>query len=194
MATMMKSEAFRILEKITQNDEILESFYLSRPFTSIRRGSEASLQTVSVMGRIDKQRHSVIASHKSPLFKKKRRSTKAELKSSASSFGAESEESSKKEVDMKKILFTLIDKADFLMEDDLNDMMVLLPNKEKLLVKVASILDNLGVKSASDLERIVEHLTAIGLKEGEQDNFESTAEKRSRVRMEHFYLHDHFIF
>lgn len=182
MATMMKTEAFRILEKITQNDEILESFYLSRPFSSSRRESEASQPTLSIMGRIDKQRHSVIASHKTSLFKKRRRSTKVELKSSATSARTGSVESVKKEVDMKKILFTLIDKADFLMEDDLNDMMMLLPNKEKLLVKVASILDNLGVKSASDLERIVEHLTAIGLKEGEQEHFESTAEKRSRVR------------
>ena len=47
-------------------------------------------------------------------------------------------------------------------------MMVHLPNKEKLLVKVASILDTLGVKEASDLERIVKHLTAIGHKEGEE--------------------------
>ena len=181
MATMMKTEAFRILEKITQNDEILESFYLSRPFSSIRRGSEASLQTRTIMGRLDKQRHSVPSSQKSPLLKK-RRSIKTEMKSSATSGGTVSVESLNKEVDMKKILFTLIDKADFLVEDDLNDMMLHLPNKEKLLVKVASILDNLGVKKASDLERIVEHLTTIGQKEGEQANFESTAEKRSQVR------------
>ena len=180
MATMMKTEAFRILEKITQNDEILESFYLSRPFSSIRRGSEASLQTRTIMGRLDKQRHSVLSSQKSPLLKK-RRSIKTEMKSSATSGGTESTESLNKDVDMKKILFTLIDKADFLVEDDLNDMMLHLPNKEKLLVKVASILDNLEIKKASDLERIVEHLTAIGQKEGEQANFESTAEKRSQV-------------
>ena len=190
MATMMKTEAFRILEKITQNDEILESFYLSRPFSSIRRGSEASLQTQTIMGRLDKQRHSVLSSQKSPLFKK-RRSTKTEMHSSTST---ESVESLNKEVDMKKILFTLIDKADFLVEDDLNDMMVHLPNKEKLLVKVASILDTLGVKEASDLERIVKHLTAIGHKEGKEANFESTAEKRSQVKTFFFMNTSYFMF
>ena len=190
MATMMKTEAFRILEKITQNDGILERFYLSRPFSPLRRGSEASLQTQTIMGRLDKQRHSVLSSQKSPLFKK-RRSTKTEMQSSTTT---ESVESLNKEVDMKKILFTLIDKADFLVEDDLNDMMVHLPNKEKLLVKVASILDTLGVKEASDLERIVKHLTAIGHKEGEEANFESTAEKRSQVKTFFFMNTSHLCF
>ena len=86
MATMMKTEALRILEKITQNDGILESFYLSRPFSSIRRGSEASLQTQTIMGRLDKQRHSVLSSQKSPFFKK-RGSTKTEMKSSTTTVG-----------------------------------------------------------------------------------------------------------
>ena len=184
MATMMKSEAFKILEKITKNDEILESFYLSSPFNVGQEGSETSSQTLATMGNIDKQRNSVKPSHKT-------KRSKIKQKSSTSSVGTESAESSKKEVDMKIILFTLIDKADFLVEEDLNEMMNLLPNKEKLLVKVDSILTNLGIKEASDLENIVKHLTKIGHKEGEKVDFESNSEKRSQVNTYSiFYAYD----
>ena len=60
---------------------------------------------------------------------------------------------------LKKMLLTLIEKADFLVEDDLNALMAVLPDKDKLLLKVDSILGALGVKEERDIEKIFHHLT-----------------------------------
>ena len=60
---------------------------------------------------------------------------------------------------LKKMLLTLIEKADFLVEDDLNALMAVLPDKDKLLLKVDSILGALGVKEEKDIEKIFHHLT-----------------------------------
>ena len=57
------------------------------------------------------------------------------------------------------MLLTLIEKADFLVEDDLNALMAVLPDKDKLLLKVDSILGALGVKEESDIEKIFDNLT-----------------------------------
>ena len=86
----------------------------------------------------------------------------------------------------------MIEKADFLVEDDLNDLMAVLPDKDKLLLKVDSILGALGVKEERDIEKIFHHLTknsdnntaAVGNTEASVDiNKEiiTTAEKRSKI-------------
>ena len=59
---------------------------------------------------------------------------------------------------LKKMLLSLIEKADFLVEDDLNALMEVLPDKDKLLLKVDSILSALGVKEEKDIEKIFHHL------------------------------------
>ena len=60
---------------------------------------------------------------------------------------------------LKLMLLTLIEKADFLVEEDLNALMAVLPDKDKLLLKVDSILGALGVQEESDIEKIFHHLT-----------------------------------
>ena len=56
------------------------------------------------------------------------------------------------------MLLSLIEKADFLVEDDLNALMEVLPDKDKLLLKVDSILSALGVNEEKDIEKIFNHL------------------------------------
>ena len=80
-------------------------------------------------------------------------------------------------------MLILIDKADFLVDDNLNAMMELLPNQDKLLVKVDNILDSLKVQRPEDLERMVEHLKNLEDKEGRNDSVYN-AEKRSKVRID----------
>ena len=91
---------------------------------------------------------------------------------------------------MKKMMLTLIDKADFLVDEDLNILMKSLPNKEQLLIKVDSILNSLKVQRSDDLGNIVEKLSEVE----ETDNGKeldsssdvvsfSTAKKRSEVKL-----------
>ena len=86
---------------------------------------------------------------------------------------------------MKNMLLTLIEKADFLVEEDLNALMGVLPDKDKLLLKVDSILGALGVQEEADIEKIFHHLTtnadASGAGQGSEGEMLSSAEKRSKI-------------
>ena len=106
-------------------------------------------------------------------------------KSSASDLDPQDEKQN-----LKKMLLTLIEKADFLVEDDLNALMAVLPDKDKLLLKVDSILGALGVKEERDIEKIFRHLTKNSDNgHGIQGNGEidinkeiiTAAEKRSKI-------------
>ena len=97
-------------------------------------------------------------------------------------------ESQDEKQNLKKMLLTLIEKADFLVEDDLNALMAVLPDKDKLLLKVDSILGALGVKEERDIEKIFHHLTK-NTDNGINGNIEvdinkeiiTAAEKRSKI-------------
>ena len=86
---------------------------------------------------------------------------------------------------MKNMLLTLIEKADFLVEEDLNALMGVLPDKDKLLLKVDSILGALGVQEEADIEKIFHHLTtnadASAAGQGSEGEMLSSAEKRSKI-------------
>ena len=83
------------------------------------------------------------------------------------------------------MLLTLIEKADFLVEEDLNALMGVLPDKDKLLLKVDSILGALGVQEEADIEKIFHHLTtnadASAAGQGSEGEMLSSAEKRSKI-------------
>ena len=86
---------------------------------------------------------------------------------------------------LKNMLLTLIEKADFLVEEDLNALMGVLPDKDKLLLKVDSILGALGVQEEADIEKIFHHLTtnadpSAGA-QGSESEMVSSAEKRSKI-------------
>ena len=90
---------------------------------------------------------------------------------------------------MKKMMLTLIDKADFLVDEDLNILMKSLPNKEQLLIKVDSILNSLKVQRSDDLGNIVEKLSEVEETENGKESDSSsdvvsfsTAKKRSEVK------------
>lgn len=200
MATMMKNEAYRMLENIARNDEVLELFYLKLPFLT-RRDSDVTLQSLSLLRKIDKQRHSVASMTHIPSFGR-RGSVIKSIRSSKSS-SAESDKIPKKDLtkDIKATMLTLIDKADFLIDDDINQLMEALPSKDKLLVKVDGILNSLRVDKAKDLHRIVSHLSYLGDDNGngqeteeDQGNLLSLAEKRSQVDKFKFCLLYQFIF
>ena len=148
MTRMMRNEAFTLLDKINENDELLHRFYLKESF---KESSEAKLSKERLMQRLDSTQDSVqsIGSRKSGSRPRSRRS-----KSSSSSIDPEEEKKK-----LKRMLLTLIEKADFLVEDDLNALMAVLPDKDKLLLKVDSILGALGVEEESDIEKIFDHLT-----------------------------------
>ena len=86
-----------------------------------------------------------------------RRSSRPRSRRSKSSASDQDPQDEKQ--NLKKMLLTLIEKADFLVEDDLNALMAVLPDKDKLLLKVDSILGALGVKEERDIEKIFRHLT-----------------------------------
>ena len=182
MTRMMRNEAYMLLDKIQENDRLLQKFYLKKSF---KDSSEAKLSKERLMTRLDSTQdslHSSTGSRRSSRPKSSRRS-----KSSESSYNPEEEKKN-----LKRMLLTLIEKADFLVEDDLNDLMAVLPDKDKLLLKVDSILGALGVKEERDIEKIFHHLTknsdnntaAVGNTEASVDiNKEiiTTAEKRSKI-------------
>ena len=160
MATMMKSEAYRLLEKIIQNDRVLEYFYLSRPFAQKQGGELQNLETMS--SRFGHQRHSVISSQQFPGRRLSRRSSKRSSSASDKHSRKSAENvKAKQQVNIRELMLILIDKADFLVDANLNEIMEALPNKEKLLIKVDNILNNLHVNKAKDLDRIVDHLAGV---------------------------------
>ena len=52
---------------------------------------------------------------------------------------------------LKDMLTTLIEKGDFLMEEDLSTLMSVLPQDDKMLLKVDTVLGALGVSSKEDI-------------------------------------------
>ena len=91
-------------------------------------------------------------------------------------------------------MLTLIDKADFLIDDDINQLMEALPSRDKLLIKVDGILNGLRVDKAKDLHRIVTTLTHLedGQEDEDKTNILSLAEKRSQVTFLKFVLKYYF--
>ena len=102
------------------------------------------------------------------------------MKSDSSNGSAEDEQKN-----LKNMLLTLIEKADFLVEEDLNALMGVLPDKDKLLLKVDSILGALGVQEEADIEKIFQHLTtnadSSAAAQGSEGEMVSSAEKRSKI-------------
>ena len=89
------------------------------------------------------------------------------------------------DLNVKRILRTFIDKADFLVDEDLNSLMEFMEDKDKLLVKIGSILGSLGVTEISELERIIQHL-------GKLSHLDS-AKRRSKVTLTYVsHLHETF--
>ena len=82
-------------------------------------------------------------------------SRKKEAKSASFSTEATKTDSN----NMNHILLTLIEKADFLVEDDLNTMMAALPHNDELLLKFDAILGSLGVEEEKDIDKMFIHLT-----------------------------------
>lgn len=175
MTRMMKDEAMHLLDRIQGNDNLLQRIYLNRPFSET---SEASLKKNQMMTRLEggaaaRKEDSLISglSHKSKTSQKSSKSGSVEMNS-------EDEQKN-----LKKMLLTLIEKADFLVEEDLNSLMAILPDKDKLLLKVDSILGALGVKEEKDIEKIFHHL-AVNAEDSPgmtEDTTLSLAEKRSRI-------------
>ena len=188
MAKMMKDEAYRMIQQIAENDKVLETFYLRRPLPP-RRESVVSSVSRSMLSRIQGHTHSAVALPTGIQPTKKRTASKSSRTSSVASAG--SLDVPDKRDSLRKIMLILIDKADFLVDEDLNAMMELLPNQDKLLVKVDNILDSLKVQRPEDLERMVEHLKNLEDKEGRNDSVYN-AEKRSKVRFE-WYLSKTYI-
>ena len=167
MATMMKSEAYRLLEKIIQNDRVLEYFYLKRPFAQRQGGELENLESMST--KFGHQRHSIISSQQFPGRRLSRRSSKRSSSASERHSKRSADKvKSKEKVNIKELMLILIDKADFLVDATLNEIMEALPNKEKLLIKVDNILNSLHVDKAKDLDRIVDHLAGVGGGEDDQ--------------------------
>lgn len=177
MTRMMKNEAYTLLEKITENDKLLQSIYLKRPF---KETSEARLSKEKLLSRLDSGNQDSILSGAS---KRSSNLRSKGSKSSGSDVGPDEEKQN-----IKRMLLTLIEKADFLVEEDLNALMGVLPDKDKLLLKVDSILGALGVKEEKDIEKIFHHLTlnAQDVQSTKDSDFETidivtTAEKRSKI-------------
>lgn len=167
MATMMKTEAFNLLEKLNKNDEILQTLYLNRPF---KESSQTNLDTKKMLDRLESQRPS-IASTQQLLPKLSRGSTPRKL-------SLRSEERFKNEKNARKMLLTLIEKANFLVDEDLDALMAVLPDKDKLLLTVDSILGALGIQDTDGIDNIFHHLT-IGGKN--QEHFEELSAEKEKV-------------
>ena len=173
MARMMKNEAYTLLGKINENDKLLQSIYLNRPFKDT---SESRLSKEKLLAQLDSGKQDSIITGSS------KQSSKGS-KSKSSDTGPDDEKQS-----VKRMLLTLIEKADFLVEEDLNALMGVLPDKDKLLLKVDSILGALGVREEKDIEKIFHHLTQNGdevqftreVDAGTKDVM-TAAEKRSKI-------------
>ena len=177
MTRMMRNEAYTLLEKITQNDKLLQKFYLKQSF---KESSESKLSKERLMSRLDSTQDSL---HSAGSRRSSRPRSSRRSKSSSSDIDPEEEKKN-----LKRMLLTLIEKADFLVEDDLNALMAVLPDKDKLLLKVDSILGALGVQEERDIEKIFNHLTknsdnAQRTNEAVDIDKEiiTTAEKRSKI-------------
>ena len=85
------------------------------------------------------------------------------------------------------MLLTLIEKADFLVDEALNALMAVLPDKDTLLLTVDSILSALGIQETAGIEKIFHHLTHSDDKKPTKDTSKynaeviSNAEKRSKL-------------
>ena len=173
MARMMKNEAYTLLGKINENDKLLQSIYLNRPFKDT---SESRLSKEKLLAQLDSGKQDSIITGSSKQSSKR-------SKSKSSDTGPDDEKQS-----VKRMLLTLIEKADFLVEEDLNALMGVLPDKDKLLLKVDSILGALGVREEKDIEKIFHHLTQNGdevqftreVDAGTKDVM-TAAEKRSKI-------------
>ena len=112
--------------------------------------------------------------------KSRTRSSRSSVKSDSPNGSVEDEQKN-----LKNMLLTLIEKADFLVEEDLNALMGVLPDKDKLLLKVDSILGALGVQEEADIEKIFHHLTTNAdsstAAQGSEGEMVSSAEKRSKI-------------
>ena len=176
MTRMMRNEAYGLLDKITENDKLLHRFYLNEPF---KERSEAKLSKDKLLSRLSSTQDSLHSDGS-------RRSSQPRSRRSKSSSSEISPEEEKR--NLKRMLLTLIEKADFLVEDDLNALMAVLPDKDKLLLKVDSILGALGVREEKDIEKIFTHLTknsdtGDGVENTTDISQEivTTAEKRSKI-------------
>ena len=148
MTKMMKEEAYALLDRITENDNLLENIYLKRPF---RASSEEKKSANAMLSRLDSTTEESSPSERS------RHSSRKMMKQKSKSKDVHKPEDENE--NLKHMLLTLIEKADFLVEEDLNELMAVLPDKDKLLLKVDSILGALGVREEKDIERIFKHLT-----------------------------------
>ena len=159
----------------------MHSLVINRSFHPLcfKESSESKLSKERLMSRLDSDSIHSYGSRRSSRTKSSRRS-----KSSSSDIDPEEEKRN-----LKKMLLTLIEKADFLVEDDLNALMAVLPDKDKLLLKVDSILGALGVKEERDIEKIFNHLTKNADNSGSltdsnvdiNKEIVTTAEKRSKI-------------
>ena len=110
-------------------------------------------------------------------------------KSELSGDGEGSFESAEDQQRLRKLLMTLIERADFLVEEDLNALMEVLPDKDRLLLKLDSILTALGVSGEEDIEKIFHHLAASDQSASVREEEEldgggevlGLAEKRSQI-------------
>ena len=164
MSRMMKNEAYLLLEKLTKNDKVFQGIYLKRPF---KETSESRLSKEKMLSRLSSERHD---------SKKYDDPRKKEAKSASFSTEATKTDSN----NVKHILLTLIEKADFLVEDNLNTMMAALPHNDELLLKVDAILGSLGVEEEKDIDKMFDHLTLNmehELVAGEKKSIASDAEK-----------------
>ena len=152
MTIMMKDECYGLLDRITENDKILQSIYLNRSF---KESIEEKQSKERLFSRLDSATHESIHSDASRFSSARLSKQKSKRSKSAS---AEIDPDEEKQ-NLKQMLLTLIEKADFLVEEDLNALMGVLPDKDKLLLKVDSILGALGVREEKDIEKIFHHLT-----------------------------------
>ncbi|XP_023333200.1 uncharacterized protein LOC111705006 [Eurytemora carolleeae] len=181
MNRMMKQEAHKLLDEISENDDVLQKLYLKRPFAEAAMARRASEYMLGRLGT------SVPDSDVSEFFKSAKSSRRTSRASSRSKSARSRTEVSPKEgaKKLKEMLLSLIEKADFLVEDDLNALMEVLPDKDKLLLKVDSILSALGVNEEKDIEKIFNHLKISDTEEElaglDADDTLSVAEKRSKI-------------
>ena len=183
MTRMMKTEAMFLLDRIQENDNLLQKIYLNRPFAET---SEASLSKKKMMSRLEpgpKEGSLLCGLSKASSrqrSKSRTRSSRSSVKSDSPNGSVEDEQKN-----LKNMLLTLIEKADFLVEEDLNALMGVLPDKDKLLLKVDSILGALGVQEEADIEKIFHHLTtnadSSAAAQGSEGEMVSSAEKRSKI-------------
>ena len=116
MTKMMKDEAYGLLNKITENDHVLQSIYLKRPF---KESAEEKESKDRLLSRLDSSTQESPPSETSRQSLKQLSKQQSKRSKSASAEIDEDEEKQKQ----KLMLLTLIEKADFLVEEDLNALM-----------------------------------------------------------------------